>query len=285
MDFDLNVNEKYLCLLAPSFVSEFEYPEIVYKLRKLGFDKVLELTFGAKMTNLAYYSVLKESIEKGEKKTWIASPCPTLVNFIRAKYPHLVENLVPVHSPMGCMGLICKKFYPNHKRVFIAPCVTKKLEAKELGTIDYVMTFKELEELFKTKNIPEKVLESEYCVSFDKFYNDYTKIYPISGGLSSTLHYKNIFKEREVLIKETTSELTKIFDGFKDGVFKHYKFLDLLTCRGGCINGPGMIGDTSVSKRRKKVLKYREYAWRYEKDVGRAGGKMDVEDIDFKRTY
>ncbi len=282
---NFNLNEKYLCLLAPSFVSEFDYPETVYRLRKLGFDKVLELTFGAKMTNLAYYTILKESIEKNEKKTWIASPCPTLVNFIKVKYSHLVENLVPVHSPMGCMGLICKKFYPKHKIVFIGPCVTKKLEGKELGTIDYVMTFKELEELFKEKNIPEKIVESEYCVSFDKFYNDYTKIYPISGGLSSTLHYKDIFKDRDILIKETTKDLTKIFDGFKDGVYKHYKFLDLLTCEGGCINGPGMVGNLSIKKRRKRVLGYRDYAWRYEKDVGRAGRKLDVEDIDFKREY
>jgi len=29
-------NEKYLCLLAPSFASEFEYPDIVYRLRALG---------------------------------------------------------------------------------------------------------------------------------------------------------------------------------------------------------------------------------------------------------
>lgn len=282
---DFNSNEKYLCLLAPSFVSEFDYPETVYRLRKLGFDKVMELTFGAKMTNLTYYSVLKESIKKGEQKTWIASPCPTLVNFIKVKYPHLVTNLVPVHSPMGCMGLICKKFYPKHIIIFIGPCITKKLEAQELGTIDYVMTFKELEELFKEKNIPEEVLESEHCISFDKFYNDYTKIYPISGGLSSTLHYKNILKEKDILVKETTKDLTKIFDGFKNGIYKHYKFLDLLTCKGGCINGPGMVGNLSIRKRRKRVLNYRDYAWKYEKDIGRAGRKMDVEDIDFKREY
>ena len=83
MEFDSK--EKYICLLAPSFVTEFDYPDIVYRLRMLGFDKVLELTFGAKITNLAYYAVLKESLEKKEEKTWISSPCPTLVSFIRVK--------------------------------------------------------------------------------------------------------------------------------------------------------------------------------------------------------
>ena len=276
-------NEKYLCLLAPSFIAEFEYPNIIYRLRALGFDKVLELTFGAKMTNLTYYAVLKDSIEKGEEKTWIASPCPTINNFIKVKYPHLVENLVPVHSPMGSMGLICKKFYPEYKVVFIGPCVTKKMEAKEVENIYEVLTFKELVTLFKEKNIPEEITDPKYCVTFDKFYNDYTKIYPISGGLSSTLNYRHLFKKREVLVKEGLNNLMKIFDNFKDGKYKHYKFLDVLNCDGGCINGPGMIGATSVRERRRRVINYRNFAWKYEKDLGRTGIKTDAEDIDFTR--
>lgn len=277
--------KKYLCLLAPSFVSEFDYPNIIYRLRMLGFEKVLELTFGAKMVNLTYYSVLKDSLDKGEKKTWISSPCPTLVNQIRLKYPHLVENLIPVHSPMGSMGLICKKFYPGYTVVFVGPCLTKKLEATELGTIDEVLTFKELEQLFVESDIPEVVEESKYCVSFDKFYNDYTKIYPVSGGLSSTLNYRNLLKKRDILVKEGSEDLMKIFDGFKDGMYKKYKFLDLLTCKGGCINGPGMIGDRSVKERTKRVMRYRNYAWQYERDLGRSGQKVDAEDIDFKRKF
>ena len=277
--------EKYICLLAPSFVTEFEYPEIVYRLRMLGFDKVMEVTFGAKMTNMTYYSVLKDSIDKGEKKTWIASPCPTIVNYIKVKYPELIPNLVPVHSPIGCMGLICRKLYPEYKVVFVGPCMTKKLEAREVGTIDEVLTFKELEALFTERNIPNKVEESKYCVSFDKFYNDYTKIYPISGGLSATLNYSNLFKESEILVMEGLNDLMKVFEGFKDGVYKHYKFLDVLNCKGGCINGHGMLATTSVSERRKKVLEYREFARRYEKDLGRSGKKIDAEGINFNRKF
>jgi len=277
--------QKYICLLAPSFVSEFEYPEIVFRLRKLGFDEVVELTFGAKMVNLAYYELLKESISKDEKKTWIASPCPTLVNMIKVKYPALIPNLVPVLSPMGAMALICKKYYPDHKRVFVGPCVTKKQEAQELGTVDEVLTFKELNELFKAKGIPEKIEEPKYSVSFDRFYNDYTKVYPISGGLSSTLHYKNILQEKDILIMEGVEKILKVLSEFKDGMYKNYKFLDVLTCEDGCINGPGMIGERSVKERRKRVLDYREFAQRYEQDLGRTGHKLMVEDISFKRKF
>ena len=285
MPFEFKPNEKYICLLAPSFVTEFEYPEIVYRLRKLGFDKVVEVTFGAKMTNLTYYSILKESIERGEKKTWIASPCPTIVNFIRVKYPHLVENLVPAHSPMGCMGLIVRKKYPEHKSVFIGPCMTKKMEAAEIKTIDFVLTFKELEDLFVKNNIPEVITEPQFSIGFDKFYNDYTKIYPVSGGLSDTLNHAHILKKKEILVMEGLNNLIPVFDNFNDGVYKHYKFLDILNCDGGCINGPGMISRKSIPERRKKVFKYRDYARRYEKDLGRTGLKAHVEDVNFERKF
>ena len=285
MPFEFKPNEKYICLLAPSFVTEFEYPEIVYRLRKLGFDKVVEVTFGAKMTNLTYYTILKESIEKGEKKTWIASPCPTIVNFIRVKYPHLVQNLVPAHSPMGCMGLIVRKKYPDYKVVFIGPCMTKKMEAAEIKTIDFVLTFKELEDLFVKNNIPEVITEPEFSIGFDKFYNDYTKIYPVSGGLSDTLNHAHILKKNEILVMEGLNNLMSVFDNFKDGVYKHYKFLDILNCDGGCINGPAMISRKSIPERRKKVFKYRDYARRYEKDLGRTGLKAHVEDVNFERKF
>lgn len=277
--------EKYICMLAPSFVAEFDYPEIIYRLRMLGFDEVVELTFGAKMVNIAYYEILKESIEKNEKKTWISSPCPTLVNMVRTKFPHLIPNLVPVISPMGAMALICKKYYPGYKIVFVGPCITKKMEAEELGSIDEALTFKELQTLFIEKNIPEKVTDTKYCATFEKFYNDYTKIYPISGGLSSTLHYKNILKEKDILVMEGVENILKVLSEFKDGMYKNYKFLDILTCEGGCINGPGMIGERSVKERTKKVMDYREFARQYEKDLGRTGRKMLVDDINFRRQY
>jgi iron only hydrogenase large subunit-like protein len=251
----------------------------------LGFDEVLELTFGAKMVNLAYYEFLKESIEKGEKKTWIASPCPTLVNMVKTKFPELIPNLVPVLSPMGAMALICKKYYPDYKKIFVGPCILKKVEAAELGTVDEVLTFKELNDLFKEKNIPEEITDPKYCVSFEKFYNDYTKVYPISGGLSSTLHYKNILKEKEILVLDGINNIVKVLSQFKNGMYKKYKFIDVLACEGGCINGPGMIGEKSIKERTKKIVKYRDFARRYERDLGKTGRKLLVEDINFKRDF
>jgi iron only hydrogenase large subunit-like protein len=88
---------------------------------------------------------------------------------------------------MVIMNRFVKKEYgPDHKTLFIGPCFAKKMEAKQYG-IDYAITFKELHDIFthnKENNIAPK--EFTYSVTedgtpdFDKFYNDYTKVYPLA---------------------------------------------------------------------------------------------------------
>ena len=56
--------EKCVCLLAPSFPVDYKYPEIVFNLRKIGFNKIFELTYAAKIINMNYHEI----IEKNPKK-------------------------------------------------------------------------------------------------------------------------------------------------------------------------------------------------------------------------
>jgi iron only hydrogenase large subunit-like protein len=234
---------KYLVMLAPSFVVDFSYPYILTRLKKLGFDKIVELTFGAKMVNREYHKKLKDS-----KNLIISSVCPGIVDVINKKFPKFKKNLMKVDSPMIAMGKICKKFYPKHKVVFISPCYYKKIEAENSLYVDYVIDYKELKDLFREYKVP--LLKNK--MSFDRFYNDYTKIYPLAGGLSKTANLNGILKKREI----------KIIDGIKKVMNflkkpdKKVKFLDVNFCEGGCVGGPCIDSKLSLSKKREKVLGY-----------------------------
>ena len=59
----------------------------------------------------------------------------------------------------------------------------------------------------------------------------------------------------------------------------------MLTCDGGCIGGPGMAGHYPLNKRKKRILDYRDFAQRFEKDLGRTGYKVHAEDISFERNF
>jgi len=242
----LKNKNKFVALLAPSFVAEFEYPKIILQLKKLGFDKVVELTFGAKMINRDYHKILENS-----KNFKISSVCPGIVQTIKSQFPQFEENLIPVDSPMIATGKICKKFYPKHKIVFLSPCHFKKIEAKNSSFIDYVLDYQELNSLLEQKNLVDVPVEHYH---FDKFYNDYTKIYPLTGGLSKTAHLKGVIKKNETKIIDGISNVEK----YLKKPDKKIRFLDVNFCVGGCIGGPCLSKTLSLDKKHKKVLDYLE---------------------------
>jgi iron only hydrogenase large subunit-like protein len=234
---------KYVIMLAPSFVVDFTYPHIIGQLKELGFDKIVELTFGAKMINREYHTILENS-----NGLIISSVCPGIVEIIKEKFPQYRENLIKVVSPMIAMAKVCKKTYPKHKIVFLSPCNFKKSEAKNSGIIDYVIDYQELKKILDDR----KIIPKNYDFRFDKFYNDYTKIYPLAGGLSKTAHLKGILKKEEIKFIDGISKVSK----FLEKPEKNIKFFDCNFCVGGCIGGPCINFKENISKRRKKVLDY-----------------------------
>ena len=59
-------------------------------------------------------------------------------------YPNALKYLAPVDSPVIAHAKLLKQEYPDHKIVFIGPCIAKKRECDESGIIDGVLTFEEL---------------------------------------------------------------------------------------------------------------------------------------------
>lgn len=237
-------------MIAPSFVADFSYPEIIHQLHCLGYDKVVELTFGAKLVNRDYHRIL----EKNKNQLRISSVCPGVVNFIETEMQKYKNNLMKVDSPMIAMAKVCKKEYPNYKISFIAPCYFKKKEAEEKGKgiIDEVITYNELRELIKNSNIKKCTKDHKNKLFFDKFYNDFTKIYPLAGGLSKTAHLKGILTPKETKIIDGIEELKK----FLKNPDKNIKFLDGNFCIGGCMGGPCLDKNQTLAQRKKKLMKY-----------------------------
>jgi len=243
---ELQKGVKMIALVAPSFVVDFKYPKIISKLKNLGFDKVTELTFGAKMINREYHKKLKSV-----KGLVIASPCPGVVQTVIGKYPQYKKNLIKVDSPMIATAKICKKHFPKHKTVFISPCDFKKIETQKTKEVDYVIDYVQLKELFKRFKV-SSACKGDKCALFDKFYNDYTKVYPLSGGLGKTAHLKGIVKKEEVLTIDGIDKVLK----FLDNPDPKIKFLDVLFCEGGCIGGPHTNQKLTIPQKRKLVFDY-----------------------------
>lgn len=267
------LKEKYLIMVAPSFVADFSYPDIIYRLKKLGFDKVVELTFGAKLVSREYHKKLEN-----QKSLLIASTCPGIVSTVENRYPNLKKNLAKIDSPMVAMGKVCKKHFPKHKIVFLSPCNFKKIEAEKSDYVDCVIDFEELKNLFLEHKVKKKPFFKRK-VKFDKFYNDYTKIYPLGGALAKTAHVKDIIGKNEFESIDGIQHVLK----FLENPDPEVKFLDCLFCCGGCIGGPHTNKNLSIEKKKKKIMNYLKLARRENIPENRKGLLSKAKGLKFSR--
>jgi len=277
---DLIKNNEAVAMLAPSFPIDFKYPNIIGMLKHLEFKQVTELTFGARMVNWEYVNYIKAH---PEQKLFIASPCPIVVAMIENQYPNLQKYLIPVVSPMASMARIHKKYNPNCKIVFISPCLAKEnIEAPKYKEIDAVITFKDLKQIFDKEGIKEEDFTENYY--FDSFIREYTKIYPVSGGLAATSHIKKLFKDDEILVTDGVQNIKKAFEEIISGQ-KNYRFLDILNCDGGCIGGPAINRqDIPIEKRKEIIFEYTHRS--SEATMGEHEGKVkDAKDINLRANF
>jgi len=246
----INNKSPLVAMLAPSFPVVYEYPQIISRLKKLGFDKVVEVTVGAKMTNQEVITVLKEN----PAARFISSPCPGFVRYIRNRHPELVPYLAfKADSPMIATAKIVHEKYPEATAVFIGPCIAKKLEASE----DYpeleiiVITYKELDALFKNFDVGEVTTSGDEA--FDVSESS-TRIYPTDGGLTVTSGLGEILRSDEILIVSGINNIETALEQFKNN--PKIRFMDALFCEGGCINGPGIVSNLSTTERKKKIVDF-----------------------------
>jgi len=159
--------------------------KITAGLRKLGFDYIFDINYGADLTTIIEAEELLERVtEKSLHSTLLrtgalpmfTSCCPGWVNYVELYHPELIPNLTTTRSPHIHLAGVVKTYWAkkmgvkpeNIKLVSIMPCTAKKYEAVRpelkidgLQAIDNVLTTRELSFLFKKNNIDLKKIKSE----------------------------------------------------------------------------------------------------------------------------
>jgi len=242
-------------ILAPSFVAAFHECsplQVVSALRKLGFDMVCEVAFGAELISCEY-----ARIAPSHPEGYISTPCPAIVDLVEIHYPELLPLLAPIVSPMIALGRYLKKEKGQHlKVVFIGPCVAKKEEIKHpsvRGAVDVVLTFAEIREIFNSKKIK---LNKQDEVDFDPPKASLGRSFPLHGGLLRTAALKSDILEKNILAISGLEDTLALMESLSKGYVKG-KFIDVLFCK-GCINGPIMEDALGPVRRRDKVIDFVE---------------------------
>ncbi|MFA6306234.1 MAG: [FeFe] hydrogenase, group A [Patescibacteria group bacterium] len=142
--------------------------QVVAALRRLGFNYVFDVNFGADITTMVEAEELVEKVKSGGTLPMFTSCCPAWVKYIEFYRPDLMPNLTTARSPQMHSGGLIKTYWAekmkiNPKKIVVVsvmPCTAKKFEAdrSELKIngqppVDYVITTRELAWLIKKNKI------------------------------------------------------------------------------------------------------------------------------------
>jgi iron only hydrogenase large subunit-like protein/nitrogen-specific signal transduction histidine kinase len=245
----LKSGQRTAACLAPSFPAEFteieDYRILVGMVKKLGFELVTEVAFGADMVSVAYKDLYRNNNNKGI----ISSDCPAIVYYVEHYLPELVDNLAPLVSPMVASSRFLKKKYGDDLQVvFIGPCVAKKAESDE---IDYALTFTELRELLSRNQIKP---DEDLARDFDPPFAAKGAIFPVSHGLLQNMDIEADITKGDVVVAEGRINVKDALNEFAQGAL-NARHLELLCCE-GCIMGPGMSEEGKKYLRRSSISNY-----------------------------
>lgn len=255
---DLNEIFKYeykIAIPAPTYYAQFEEENIdklLYALIELGFDDVFEVAKAAEIVT----EFTKQFIAQNkDKKPIISSACPAVVRLIQTRFPNLIENILPLASPMELAGYIAKNKISKEKCIdkskigvfFISPCAAKMTYIKyPLGFresfVDGVIAIKDIYGFVRTKLNTVKNSKKMSIASGNGI------IWAASGGESLALGID------EYINVDGIHNVIKVLEEIENGRLNNILYFEGLACVGGCVGGPLTIENPYVAKNRIKKL-------------------------------
>jgi len=273
-------------------IGTFSEGKMVSALKEIGFDYVFDVNMGADFTVIEEAQELIQHLNTNNKYPLFTSCCPAWFNYVQKNYPDMEKHLSSTKSPNEMLASIVKYYFEQQGKkveiVSVMPCTAKKREVFAHGVISRSITTRELGELIRLKGINFNTLEDR---KFDDPFGEYTGgalIFGVTGGVTeAALRYavhkltgkkKNIITDvrdskgvKEVMVDigprkanlaivHGLANAQRVMEDIISGE-KHYDFVEVMACPGGCVNGGGQtyvdyskISATEVARKRAKSI-------------------------------
>lgn len=267
--------------IAAEFIDITDSRKFVAMLRLLGFDRVVDMSFGVDLIGIKYRSLL----ENFQGKFYISANCPPVVSLVEKYHPDIVENLAPIVPPYIAMAKVARKKYGHQSNViYITACIAAKDDVHHFthsdGRIDSVLTFRELRELFKEYNVSETNVEYS---EFDPPLARKGGLYPVSRGFVQSADIDQDLLNSHLIITEGFTNTIQALSQFESNTrLSHH--LDTFYCK-GCVMGPGTSDGGKKFIRRSSVV---DWINKRMKDFNVQDWKESIEiysTLDFSRSF
>jgi iron only hydrogenase large subunit-like protein len=260
----LNKDEISVALVTPVLYAQFPevMPEdILMGLKALGFQHTVDMSYFLEMFQYATEEFIVRN-KTGRQSPWplISPVCPVVIRLIAFRFPSLMPHVLPLLRPVDLMARevrhrIMKEYGVSQDRVmlyYINPCPTKRgplrwASAKRkddtsmaIGINDIYADLKrqiehmqDADPISYANNIR---FDFEYC------HTGNGPMWGMSGGEIADMNIENSLAVSG--LDETITYLEKI----EMGLFSNLEYIELRTCREGCLGGAITAIDKYLAK-------------------------------------
>lgn len=283
----VDAGERIIACLDPTFPAVLDVGtpgQLVTALKKIGFQEVWESALGGDLISREY----RKWLWGDDEVSYISSFCPSVVLYIEKFAPQLVDQLLPVVSPMIATGKAIKKLRGDGtKVVFIGSCISRIQERQDPhldGIVDCVLTYHDIREVLEEKGIDRELQEES---AFDGPSPGLGRLLSVSGGMSKCVGFNQDLVNLDHVITAGPKSAMRAIQQLQSGAIRP-KLLDVLFCQ-GCIDGPIVDKNISGPSRKQIVVDFfrsqKGDVWEEDQDtVSRLlpmelGRKFSVQDI------
>jgi len=241
-----------VALVSPVLYAQFPgvMPnDVLLGLRRMGFRHTIDMSYFLEMFHYATEEFIRRH-HQSDKAHWplISPVCPVVVRLIAYQFPSLMAHVLPVLRPVALMAREVKRriiplYHQSGERVmlyYINPCPTKmdstgtrpglKQSVPEIALgINYIYPklSREIEQIKRSDVIPfdQPRFEYETCATGN------ASMWAMSGGEIAEMDFDRTLAVSGM--QETIAYLQKI----EMGLFKDIEYIELRTCREGCLGG------------------------------------------------
>lgn len=240
--------------LAPAWVAEFpglDRARLVAAVQRLGFHAVSETARGAQQVSAA---VAERLAAPGAPAVQLSSACPVAVDYLKRHRPAHGALVTDLCSPMLVHArMLLAHWGAGAAVVFIGPCIAKKREADlHPELVAAALTFADLRRWLDEEGVDPAAVDAGPEDAFRPFPAREGALYPVEGGMIAGIRADCSSADARLAGVSGLADFDAALEGVEQAPGP--LFVELLACRGGCINGPGMTAGGGLLARRGRVI-------------------------------
>jgi hypothetical protein len=217
-------------------------------LKKIGFNDAYDVACASESVSIA----IQEYLDSVDSPRPLISPfCPAIVRLIQIRYPNLLDNLIPIESPMEIAAREAKRLAMKSLGlkesdigvIYITPCPAKTLAIKDPprkrhsfvnGTIAIAEIFPSVLQV-----LPE-VLAGDGADEIRGLGLGW----PIVGGQVACL------KAEDCLSIGGLSDAVRIFEEIENGKLRDVQYIEAHSCPTACVGGSLTVENAYIARGR-----------------------------------